>query len=92
MLQKALCTSKCFMKALARKRRFPLSRKCLPESAASRFPESAWPESAAFRFPESNYAFAFRFPESNYAFQKAIRKALSAFPAREVLYLSLIHI
>ena len=64
--QKALCASKCFMKALARKRRFPLSRKRLPESAA-------------FRFTESNYAFAFRFPESNYAFQKAIRKALSAF-------------
>ena len=39
--QKALCASKCFMKALARKRRFPLSRKCLPESAAFRFPESA---------------------------------------------------
>jgi hypothetical protein len=51
-----------FQKVLARKRRFPLSRKRLPESAA------------------------FRFPESNYAFQKAIRKALSAFPAREVLY------
>jgi hypothetical protein len=29
------------MKALDRKRRFTLSRKCLPESAAFRFPESA---------------------------------------------------